>query len=314
MNKIFKTTIVLVVVLAIIMTPFIYSKATEEKPYIEITKDMTNYAKDKTIELTISLKNMKNKISYIEAYIDYDKEIFEEVTSKDFSNSLNENTLSYFSYSNKANKIVVEFDEDTEVTQLCKLKLKVLDNIEDISTTKFKVSYGNCYSYNDDKTIEFGDVTETFAENNDEEKLYLSTEKYKIGENNIKDYEDGDKYISRITKETKLKDYINNLKTNGKVTVTKEDGTKLTEEEYVGTGMKLTVTKDKEKIELKIAVSGDLNGDGKVTATDLSTINQTILKTTKLENEYKLAADLDENNNITATDLSTLNKMLLKIL
>lgn len=314
MNKIFKTTIVLVVVLAIIMTPFIYSKATEEKTYIEITKDMTNYEKDKTIELTISLKNMKNKISYIEAYIDYDKEIFEEVTSKDFSNSLNENTLSYFSYSNKANKIVVEFDEDTEVTELCKLKLKVLDNIEDISTTKFKVSHGNCYSYNDDKTIEFGDVTETFAENNDEEKLYLSTEKYKIGENNIKDYEDGDKYISRITKETKLKDYINNLKTNGEITVTKEDGTKLTEEEYVGTGMKLTVTKDKEKIELKIAVSGDLNGDGKVTATDLSTINQTILKTTKLENEYKLAADLDENNNITATDLSTLNKMLLKIL
>lgn len=314
MNKIFKTTIVLVVVLAIIMTPFIYSKATEEKPYIEITKDMTNYKKDKTIELTISLKNMKNKISYIEAYIDYDKEIFEEVTSKDFSNSLNVDTLSYFSYSNKANKIVVEFDEDTEVTELCKLKLKVLDNIEDISTTKFKVSHGNCYSYNDDKTIEFGDVTETFAENNDEEKLYLSTEKYKIGENNIKDYEDGDKYISRITKETKLKDYINNLKTNGEITVTKEDGTKLTEEEYVGTGMKLTVTKDKEKIELKIAVSGDLNGDGKVTATDLSTINQTILKTTKLENEYKLAADLDENNNITATDLSTLNKMLLKIL
>lgn len=314
MNKIFKTTIVLVVVLAIIMTPFIYSKATEEKPYIEITKDMTNYKKDKTIELTISLKNMKNKISYIEAYIDYDKEIFEEVTSKDFSNSLNVDTLSYFSYSNKANKIVVEFDEDTEVTELCKLKLKVLDNIEDISTTKFKVSYGNCYSYNDDKTIEFGDVTETFAENNDEEKLYLSTEKYKIGENNIKDYEDGDKYISRITKETKLKDYINNLKTNGEITVTKEDGTKLTEEEYVGTGMKLTVTKDKEKIELKISVSGDLNGDGKVTATDLSTINQTILKTTKLENEYKLAADLDENNNITATDLSTLNKMLLKIL
>ena len=314
MNKIFKTTIVLVVALAIIMTPFIYSKATEEKTYIEITKDMTNYEKDKTIELTISLKNMKNKISYIEAYIDYDKEIFEEVTSKDFSNSLNVDTLSYFSYSNKANKIVVEFDEDTEVTELCKLKLKVLDNIEDISTTKFKVSYGNCYSYNDDKTIEFGDVTETFAENNDEEKLYLSTEKYKIGENNIKDYEDGDKYISRITKETKLKDYINNLKTNGEITVTKEDGTKLTEEEYVGTGMKLTVTKDKEKIELKIAVSGDLNGDGKVTATDLSTMNQTILKTTKLENEYKLAADLDENNNITATDLSTLNKMLLKIL
>ena len=314
MKRIFKITIVLVIVLAIIMTPFIYSKATEEKPYIEITKDMTNYENDKTIELTFSLKNMKNKISYIEAYIEYDKSIFEEVTSKDFSNSLNEDTLSYFNYSSKANKIVVEFDEDTEVSELCKLKLKVLDDVENIDTTKFKFSHGNCYSYDDDKTIEFSDVTETFVKNNDKEKLYLSTEKYKIGENNIENYENGDKYISRITKETKLKDYINNLKTNGEITVTKEDGTKLTEDEYVGTGMKLTVTKDEEKIELKIAVLGDLNGDGKVTATDLSTMNQTILKTTNLENEYKLAADLDENNKITATDLSTLNKMLLKIL
>ena len=184
--------------------------------------------------------------------------------------------------------------------KVCLLKRDVQASDEDIFNTikSAGTTYYRYYSINE----------------NDEEKLYLSTEKYKIGENNIKDYEDGDKYISRITKETKLKDYINNLKTNGEITVTKEDGTKLTEEEYVGTGMKLTVTKDKEKIELKIAVSGDLNGDGKVTATDLSTINQTILKTTKLENEYKLAADLDENNNITATDLSTLNKMLLKIL
>lgn len=69
-----------------------------------------------------------------------------------------------------------------------------------------------------------------------------------------------------------------------------------------------------EKIELTVAVSGDLNGDGKVTATDLSTLNQTILKLVKLENEYKIAADLDENDKITATDLSTLNKILLKIL
>ena len=220
MNKIFKTTIVLVVVLAIIMTPFIYSKATEEKPYIEIIKDMTNYKKDKTIELTISLKNMKNKISYIEAYIDYDKEIFEEVTSKDFSNSLNVDTLSYFSYSNKANKIVVEFDEDTEVTELCKLKLKVLDNIEDISTTKFKVSYGNCYSYNDDKTIEFGDVTETFAENNDEEKLYVAnfTEAEDIinqlKEKNSKNMDNitiSEKYETQMQDFTTVEDAVSNL-------------------------------------------------------------------------------------------------------
>ena len=78
--------------------------------------------------------------------------------------------------------------------------------------------------------------------------------------------------------------------------------------------MTLQVTKDKEKIELQIAVMGDLDGNGKVTITDLSVLNQTLLQTTTLENEYKIAADLDENNNITVTDLSTINKMLLGIL
>ena len=75
--------------------------------------------------------------------------------------------------------------------------------------------------------------------------------------------------------------------------------------------MKLTVTKDEEKVELKIAVSGDLDGNGKITATDLSTMNQTILKLVTLDNEYKIAADLDENGKVSATDFSALNQMLL---
>ena len=33
-----------------------------------------------------------------------------------------------------------------------------------------------------------------------------------------------------------------------------------------------------------------------------------------LENEYEVAADIDENNRLTATDLSTINQMLLGIL
>ena len=59
---------------------------------------------------------------------------------------------------------------------------------------------------------------------------------------------------------------------------------------------------------------GDLSGDGKVTAQDLSTMNKVILKTITLEDEYKIAGDLDENEEITATDLSTINKMVLRIL
>lgn len=147
------------------------------------------------------------------------------------------------------------------------------------------------------------------------QSLYLSSETYKIGNIDITKYQEGDKYISRITKETTLEDFIGNLETNGDIVqVIKQDGQLLADGEFVGTGMKLVITKGTETIELKIAVKGDLSGDGKVTATDLSTLNQTILKTVTLQNEYRVAGDLDENNDITATDLSTLNKMILKII
>lgn len=154
---------------------------------------------------------------------------------------------------------------------------------------------------------------ETIPPLNPSEELYLLSESYKIGNNDINNYEKGDQYISRIKKETTKGEFISNLDTNGVIEIIKEDGTKLEENELIGTGMILKVTKDDETVELKIAVIGDLNGDGKITATDLSTLNQTILKMLTLENEYKIAGDLDENDNITATDLSTLNKMALNI-
>lgn len=136
------------------------------------------------------------------------------------------------------------------------------------------------------------------------EKLYLKTDYNKIEE----------KYISGIEKEKTKQEFIKKIDTNGAVKIIKENGEELDENEFVGTGMSLQITKGEEKIELKIAVMGDLSGDGKVTAQDLSTMNKAILKTITLENEYKMAGDLDENNKITATDLSTVNKMVLRIL
>lgn len=317
-----KVIIVIAIIILSSQIAFTYSKASEDitKPYIEITEDMSKYETEKIINLTIEIKNMTEKVSYIDAYIEYDKNIFEEVKTSNFTyDELDEDKLNYFSYSSKANKIVIEFDDDVEVKTICKLKLKVLDTVTEIEGTDFKFNYASCYSYEEDKTIEFDNVTKTIKTKEEEpepepEKLYLSSETYKIGDNDIKNYEDGDKYISRVNKETTKQSFISNLDTNGTIRILKQNGTVLGENELIGTGMTLEVTKDEEKIELKIAVMGDLNGDGKVTATDLSTLNQTILKLVTLENEYKIAADLDENNSLTATDLSTINKMLLKIL
>ena len=144
--------------------------------------------------------------------------------------------------------------------------------------------------------------------------IYLKSKVYKIGENDIDIYEENDVYLDKIEPETTLENFKKNCKTNGNITVLNEKGIELQDEEFVGTNMKIQVTRKTEKITLTAVVMGDLDGNGKVTITDLSVLNQTLLQTTTLENEYKIAADLDENNNITVTDLSTINKMLLGIL
>lgn len=174
-------------------------------------------------------------------------------------------------------------------------KNKLLSNILDLNEED-KEKY-----LNENETLIKGSQTN---ETDDTDKLYLETEYNRIEE----------KYISRVEKEITRQEFTNNLKTNGTIKIIKQNGEELGEKELVGTGMILQITKGQEKIELKIAVNGDVSGDGKVTAQDLSTINKAILKTIILEDEYKIAGDLDENEKITATDLSTINKMVLKML
>lgn len=143
-------------------------------------------------------------------------------------------------------------------------------------------------------------------------KLYLSSETYKIGNNDINNYEENDKYISRVIRKTTKETFISKLKTNGTIRIIKEDGTELGENEFVGTGMTIVVTKEEEKIEMQIAVMGDLSGDGKVTAQDLSTIKDCFLGQVELKDIFFVAADFDEVNEMKTSYLSEINHMCLE--
>ena len=146
----------------------------------------------------------------------------------------------------------------------------------------------------------------------EEDKLYLKSEKYKIGENNIDIYEKDDMYLDKIEPETTVKELKNNCETNGTIEVLDEKNEVLSDDELVGTNMTIQVTRKNEKITLTAVVMGDLDGNGKVTATDLSALNQAFLKIIKLEDAAFKAADLDDNNKLSATDLSTINNTILK--
>ena len=178
------------------------------------------------------------------------------------------------------------------------------------------------------------------------DKLYLKTENYIITDEKYSSYEGdkhqyeiGDKYMlgleARIkgkkvysegtTKET----LINNIETNAtKISITKIDGTELTEDEYIGTGMSLNLEKGREKITITLIVAGDcarnkLNdpnesqlqgGDGIIDVTDIATIkNMSNKNYTNKTIEQILAGDIGYNNEeIDTSDIATIKKLTVR--
>lgn len=334
-----KLIIVLLLIICFIVTTILINSVRAEdlgEEHIEILCSDEIIA-GKVITVNLKLKNIKHKVETIFATIEYDTDVFEELTDEDFRPGKKwgypgyneENNMFYIfkSISTSKDEIFLSFD------------LTVKPNVT-VSTSLIKITdidvAGDGEQVFMPETSEF-EIGKTISPEEPEELgiLYLTSDVYKIGNKDITKYQIGDEFISRIQDQTNKKDFMNNIETNGLVKILKENNSELQENELIGTGMKLQslFTDDREfdlgdeedilgifkklddeLIETKIAVNGDLDGDGKVTATDLSALNQTLLELITLEDEYKVAGDLDENGEITATDYSTLNKMVLGIL
>ena len=68
---------------------------------------------------------------------------------------------------------------------------------------------------------------------------------------------------------------------------------------------------------LTVVVTGDANGDGKITASDYVNVKFDVLGKTKLNGAYSVAADINGDGKITATDyvnikFHVLNKSSIK--
>ena len=85
------------------------------------------------------------------------------------------------------------------------------------------------------------------------------------------------------------------------------DNKEVPSDTLVGTGMYVKVKNDNTLI----IVKGDLNGDGKVTPTDLSKLKQMLVKSATFDYCYQKAADMNNDNEITTTDVSLLKMFLV---
>ena len=99
-----------------------------------------------------------------------------------------------------------------------------------------------------------------------------------------------------------ISNIINSLIKQGAVSVVVKDinGNNKTNNQLV-TGDKIEITTDVKEI-MEIAISGDINGDGGITASDYVMIKNHIMGNNVLTGVYEKAADYSGDNAITASD------------
>ena len=118
-----------------------------------------------------------------------------------------------------------------------------------------------------------------------------------------------EKLVENVRPETDAKAFIEEIESDEEITVRilDRDGNEVEETALVGTGYKIEITKADGTVEVyEIVVLGDIDGDGKIGITDISTLSLAIVGNVELTPIEAKAADLDYNGEIAITDLATL--------
>ena len=138
-------------------------------------------------------------------------------------------------------------------------------------------------------TVSWIDTTEIDSE--------VTSDEYKI--------ENG--YIKNIKQNTKVEDFKKNINVMAEVIIKDKNGKIVQDDEIMATGMKVFAG-----INIYTGVvTGDMDGNGKITITDLAKLCLHYIDKELLKDEYKEAADVDGNNKISINDLAKLQLILI---
>lgn len=136
--------------------------------------------------------------------------------------------------------------------------------------------------------------------NNDNSPLKYSSDIYKFKNGNI---------IYNIENKTSVTKFKKNINCNGTITLYNKNGDVKTSGN-IGTGMIVVFSKGNEKSQFKIAVKGDLTGEGNANSLDLNKMFSYLLGQVSLSDVETVAGDLNEDGNITNKDLVLLKRLI----
>lgn len=256
---------------------------------INLTPSKSVGAPGGTISVTISLGNLnigEDGTSVFTGFLKYDTEVFEEISQSDIK-GLNNWQVTYSSENGQIvlqNSNMVKTDSD-----LCVINFKIKSEITK-TTTDIKLEEPQTTNKKIDIIGTEGKLTISLKQ--------LSSEEYEIGEDNI---------IKGVSANTSISDFKGKLDGGGTLKIEDKNGNEITSGN-VGTAY---VVKTESGEKYTIIVTGDINGDGKLSTTDLSKLKSHIVESETLVAPYKTAADMNNDGKISPTDLSKLVALVL---
>ena len=119
-------------------------------------------------------------------------------------------------------------------------------------------------------------------------------------------------FVSKYNSGTTYKEILDNIGTSGSVKFIDNTGKELENSDIIRTGSKVIISTGDESQEYTIVVYGDINGDGKITMSDLvKSANYLIDETIINEDCYKEAIDVTKDGNVRMSDIIKLSNILI---
>ena len=129
----------------------------------------------------------------------------------------------------------------------------------------------------------------------------IKSEKYLIGEG----------FISKIIPGTTIQELKTNVEASKDIIVKDKNGNALGENDKLSTGMTLQVG---DTLQLTIIVTGDIDGTGEISLTDLAQLKLHYIEKEPLTGASLKAADINNDGQITITDLAQLKLVLVDLM
>lgn len=115
-------------------------------------------------------------------------------------------------------------------------------------------------------------------------------------------YHINDTHITGISAKTTLTDFLAKFDESEYLMVCR-DGEPVSGDSLIGTGMELRLVVGEEVRQSRIlVVTGDVNGDGEISITDMVSVKAHVLQKTTLKDAFVLAADTNQDSNVSITD------------